>query len=166
MAARRPRYGRSVTTAPQGVRPWWAALLCIVVVAGCGGESEPQSSTAAKPAEPTPDGQVSREVKKHADRVAATMRRLGDALDLADCDQARRITRLRDRMLVQARALTAYRTEPAFRDDLAGVQGTVDELDTEIDGLLRDCREQRELERTADEANRLADEIEAQAAQP
>ena len=147
------------------MRRWWAALLCIALLAGCGGNSERQASTAAKSAEPTPDAQVSREVKRHADRLAATMRRLASTFDLADCDQAR-VTRLRDRMLAQFRRLTAYQTEPAFRDDIDSIRGTVGELDAEIDLLIQDCQEQHEPAGAADGANRLADEIEAEAKQP
>ena len=112
------------------------------------------------------DEQVRLEVEQRADRLAATMDRLANTMRLADCDQAPRIARLRDRMLAQSRELTAYRVEPALEGDIAGVQGTVGELDVEIDELLQDCRDQREAEQAADELDRLADEIEAEANEP
>lgn len=112
------------------------------------------------------DEQVRLEVKQHGDRLATTMRRLAATVDRADCRHAPAITRLRDRMLAQSRALTPYRVEPAFREDIVAVHGSVRELDTDIDDLLRACREQRELERAADEIDQLADEIEAEANEP
>lgn len=147
-------------------RAWVVPLLVVALAAGGGGDSEPQSAPPPEPEQPAVDEQARLEVKERGDRLAATMRRLADALDVADCDQAARIARLRDRMLIQSRALTKYRADAAFRDDIADARAAVGEIDTEIDGVLQDCREQRELERAADEADRLADEIEADANQP
>jgi uncharacterized membrane protein YccC len=148
------------------VRRACLVLLVIVLATGCGGDNEPQSAPPTEPEQPGVDEQVRREVEDRSDRLAATMRRLATALDAADCDQAARIRRLRDRMLIQSRALTKSRADAAFRDDIADIHTAVGEIDTEIDGVLQDCRERRELERAADEAERLADEIEAEANQP
>jgi hypothetical protein len=107
--------------------------VCIGLLAGCGGDSDP-----------TPDAQVSVQVKQRADRLAATIGRLGSALDGADCDDAARIAALRDRMHSDSRRLTAYSTEPAFRDDIAGVRSTVGKIDAEIELLIQECRIQAE----------------------
>jgi hypothetical protein len=76
----------------------------------------------------------------------------------ANCGKAKQLRRERARMRRLARQLERYENHPAG-GEIASISDALHDADVGVEETLAACREQRELEQAAEEARRLADEI-------